>query len=408
MRILFLSRWYPFPANNGSKVRIFNLLKYLGKHHEVVLVSFNADSEPVTQERVEGMLEYCSEVHVTPYKLFNPGSLKSVMGLLAPKPRSLVDSYSMEMENIIRKAAAQKPFDAVVASQIDMTVYAHVLPDTPRVLEEVEISIFHDQMTRETHPLKKARKQLMWSKWMNYMRGVMQDFDSVTVVSAPEVEPLHRILPGYDRIEIIPNGADLKRFTGDFGQPQPDTLVYTGALTYYVNFDAMKFFLGEVFPLILAKRPQVKLVMCGTLEGVPVHELPTYENAKHIGYVSDIRQQVAGSWMSIVPERVGGGTRIKVLESMALGTPVIATAHAAKGLQVQHERDIMIASTPAEYAENVLRVLGDAALREQLSVNGRRLIEAKHDWEVIGQQLDECIQKAVRHRKGAKSGAYSR
>lgn len=402
MRILFLSRWYPYPANNGSKIRVYNLLKVLGQHHEVVLVSFNTDAEPVTQERLDGMLEFCSEVHVTPYKMFNPGSMKALLGYLAPKPRSLIDSYSVDMERIIRRAAEQKPFDAVVASQIDMTIYTHFLPNTPRVLEEVEISIFYEQMVRETQPLKKARKQLMWSKWMNYMRGVMRDYDGVTVVSQPEVEPLHRILPGYDRIEVIPNGADLKRFTGDFGTPQPDTLVYTGALTYYVNFDAMKFFLSEVFPLIIAKRPQVKLVMCGTLEGVPVHELSSYPNAEHVGYVSDIRSRVAGSWLSIVPERVGGGTRIKILESMALGTPVIATAHAAKGLQIKDGHDMLVASPPADYAAAVLRVLEDPQLRQTLSQNGRTLIEQKHDWEVIGQQLDSFIQKAVIHRKGVR------
>ncbi len=402
MRILFLSRWYPFPANNGSKIRIYNLLKYLGQHHEVVLASFNADSEPVTQERLNGMLEFCSEVHVAPYRLFNPGSLKALAGLLATKPRSLIDSYSPEMEANIRKVASQKPFDAVVASQIDMSIYTHLLPDTPHILEEVEISVFHEQLLRETHPLKKIRKQLMWSKWLNHMRSVMLDYDGITVVSKPEVEPLHRIIPGYDRIEVIPNGADLKRFTGDFGQPQPDTLVYTGALTYFVNFDAMQFFLRDVFPLINAQRPQVKLYMCGSLEGVPVHELPTYPNATHVGHVSDIRKRVTESWLSIVPERVGGGTRIKIFESMALGTPVVATAHASIGLEARDGQEILIGNSAEDYANKVVRVLSDPALRQTLSRNGRKLIEDKHDWEVIGQQLDEFIQRSVVHRKGVK------
>ena len=322
---------------------------------------------------------------------------------MAKKPRSLIDSYSLEMEAIIKKVAGQKPFDAVVASQIDMSIYTHLLPDTPRVLEEVEISVFHGQLLRETHPLKKVRKQLMWSKWLNYMHSVMLDYDGITVVSKPEVEPLHRIIPGYDRIEVIPNGADLKRFSGDFGQPQPDTLVYTGALTYFVNLDAMQFFLSDIFPLINARHPQVKLAMCGSLEGVPVHELPTYANATHVGHVSDIRNRVAESWLSIVPERLGGGTRIKILESMALRTPVIATSHAAMGLDVHDGHDILIADSAQEYADKLIRVLNNPSLRQTLSQNGRKLVEDKHDWNVIGQQLDEFIQRSVVHRKGART-----
>lgn len=104
--------------------------------------------------------------------------------------------------------------------------------------------------------------------------------------------------------------------------------------------------------------------------------------------------------MSIVPERVGGGTRIKILESMALGTPVIATEHAAKGLQIKNGQNMLVASSPKEYAEAVLKVLSDAQLRQTLSDNGRALIREKHDWEVIGQQLDAFIQKAIVHRKG--------
>jgi len=403
MRILFLSRWYPFPANNGSKIRIFNLVKYLGQHHDVVLASFNTDSEPINQERLNGMLEFCSEVHVTPYRLFNPGSLKAIAGFASSKPRSLIDSYSLEMESIIRKVASQKPFDVVVASQIDMTIYTHLLPDTPRILEEAEISVFYAQLLRETHPVKKLRKQLMWSKWVNHMRSVMLDYDGVTVVSKPEVEPLQSILPGYDRIEVVPNGADLKRFTGDFGQPQADTLVYTGALTYFVNLDAMQFFLREIFPLITAQRPQVKLYMCGSLEGVPVHELPTYPNAMHVGHVSDIRKRVTESWLSIVPERLGGGTRIKIFESMALGTPVVATPQASLGLEARDGQNMLIGSSAEDFANKVVRLLSDPTLRQTLSQNGRKLIEEKYDWEVIGQQLDAFIQKSISHHKGAKT-----
>ncbi len=400
MRLLFLSRWFPYPANNGSKIRIYNLLKYLGQHHEVYFVSFTEADDPVSAERIEAMRAYCRDVRVVTYRTFNPGSLKALVGLFGTIPRSLVDSFSPEMHDTIQQLAQQVSFDAVIASQIDMPIYTRELKGAAKILEEVEISIFLEQVKRATSPLKKMRKQLMWSKWSNYMREVMETYDRVTVVSDPEIVPLQQIIPGYERISVVPNGADLSRLTGTFAPPQPNTMVYTGALSYYVNFDAMQFFLGEVFPLILAECPEAIISMAGRLDGTRVEELPTHPNAKHVGYLSDVRPFVQGGWLSVIPERVGGGTRIKLFESLALGTPVIATKWAAKGVHAREGIEILTADTPRELADAILRLFRDPALRESLSQAGRKLIEDQYDWPVIGRQLDTVIEDAVRrHRK---------
>jgi glycosyltransferase involved in cell wall biosynthesis len=397
MRLLFLSRWYPYPANNGSKIRIYNLVKYLGQHHDVYFVSFTEPDDPVSAERIEAMRAHCREVRAIPYHTFNPGSLKAVMGFLGAIPRSLVDSFSPEMHEAVQQLARLVSFDAVIASQVDMPIYTRGLQGMAKILEEVEISIFLEQVKRAASPLKKMRKQLMWSKWSNYMRGVMQAYDAVTVVSEPEIHPLQQVIPGYERISVLPNGADLSRLTGDFANPQPNTMVYTGALTYYVNFDAMQFFLADVFPLIAAECPEAVISMAGRLEGTRVAELPTYPNAKHVGYLSDVRPFVQGGWLSVIPERVGGGTRIKLFESLALGTPVIATKWAATGVSAREGIEILTADTPSDLAAAILRLFGDTALRESLSRAGRKLIEDHYDWLVIGRQLDNVIEDAVRH-----------
>lgn len=391
MHILFLSRWYPFPADNGSKIRIYNLIRCLAAKHEVTLVSFTA--EPLTPERVDGMRKFCSEVYSVPYKAFQPDSMKSLTGFFSRWPRSFADTHSLELEGLLDKLAQEQHLDLVIASQFDMAPYALKLKGIPKVLEEVEVSIFRDQYMKETQPLKKARKRLMWLKWTNFMSDVLKEFAGCTVVSEPEIEPIHEIIPGYDRVAVVPNGADLQSSAGSFGKPLPNTMVYTGSLTYYVNFDAMKFFLGEVFPIIQAKCPEVKLQMAGRLEGVALDDLPRYENAPHVGYQKDIRPLIAKSWLSIVPERVGGGTRIKVLESMALGTPVIATTRAATGLKLTPGHDVLVADQPADFADAVLRVMNDPNLRTTLSQNGRRTIETQYDWNVIGQQLDDFLER---------------
>jgi glycosyltransferase involved in cell wall biosynthesis len=156
--------------------------------------------------------------------------------------------------------------------------------------------------------------------------------------------------------------------------------------------------LGQVWPKVLAQVPQAKLYMCGRTEGVPLHELPQYDSAILTGHLSDIRPRVAQSWLSIVPERVGGGTRIKVPEAMALGTPVVCTTRGATGLDLKHGHDILVADQPEAFAQEVVKVLQDPALRDQLSHNGRATVKQKYDWRVIGQQLDAFMMRVIQAR----------
>lgn len=399
MRLLFLSRWFPFPPDNGSKVRIYQLIKELSRRNEVWLVSFC--EEPIDDSRIAGMRALCKRVEVVQYRRYNPGSLKAFAGFFSNKPRSEIDTYSPEFAEKVQCMAGEVKFDCVIASQFDTAAYALLVKDVPRVLEEIEIGIYAEQARRAQGIVNKARKQMMWSKWRSYMRDMLAQFDGCTVVSKPEIEPIKAAAPGFDRITLIPNGADLERLTGDFGAPQPDTLVYTGALTYYVNFDAMKFFIGEVLPRVQAARPDVKLLMAGKTDGVPLHELPKNDAARCVGYISDIRKFVASGWVSVVPERVGGGTRIKLLESLALGTPVVATAWAANGIDAENGRELLYSDDSARLAEQVIEVLSSAQLRDSLSRNGRAFIERRHDWRVIGEQLDSYIRSCIERRNAA-------
>lgn len=157
----------------------------------------------------------------------------------------------------------------------------------------------------------------------------------------------------------------------------------------------MKFFISQVLPSIVAQRPQAKLLMAGRLDGVPLHELPKSPAATHAGYQKDIRPFVASGWASVVPERIGGGTRIKVVESMALGTPVVATKWATLGLDVTQGRDILFSDDPAELAQHIINLLRDATLRATLSQNARKLVETHYNWRVIGEQFEAFIERVV-------------
>jgi glycosyltransferase involved in cell wall biosynthesis len=155
----------------------------------------------------------------------------------------------------------------------------------------------------------------------------------------------------------------------------------------------MHYFLDEIYPLIRAQEPEVSLAITGSTSGVDLAGLPLGAGAETVGFVEDVRPLVAGAWAVVAPIRQGGGTRLKILEAMALGTPVVATSKAAEGLSVTSGRDILIADGPDAFAACVVQLLRDAALREYLAGNARQLVELEYDWQAIGQRFVDLIEE---------------
>jgi glycosyltransferase involved in cell wall biosynthesis len=398
MHILFLSSWYPFPPDNGSRIRAFNLVKQLSRHHDITLLSFVRG--PVSKERLAGMESYCRSAHAVPYREFSPNRLKALIGFFSTRPRSVVDTYSREMHVLVEEVSAHDSFDVVMASQLGAAPYALLLAQRPRVFEEVELAVLHEQFSQQRNLISVARYGLTWWKLSRFIARLLPEFEGCTVVSERERDLVTRIVPAYDSLAVVPNGVDLEANSGDFGVPKPNTLIYPGALTYSANFGAMEFFLRDIFPLVRAQCPNASLRITGRYDGVPIERLPLGNGVELTGYLEDIRPAVAQSWACVVPLRVGGGTRLKILEAMALGTPVIATSKGAEGLDVTHGDDILIADDPDDFGQAVVRLFRDEALRARLSANGRRLAEERYSWETCARQLEQLLRQVVERRSG--------
>lgn len=392
MRLLFLSRWFPFPADNGSKLRVINLIKQLSTRHVVHLISFT--SEPVDGERWAALRGLCQQVDTVLYQPFRPLSWRALAGFFDARPRSVVDTFSPEMQALVRRAVREYSFDMVIASEIDMAIYALDLPQGARVLEDLELTAIYEHFQQARSLAQRVRAGLTWWKLSSYVQRLLGDIDLCTVVSEAERENVRRVAPAA-RVEVVTNGVDVAGYNGVFGAPQADTLIYSGALTYSANFDAVEYFLREIYPRLLAARPGLKFLITGRLEGVPVQRLPQLPGVTFTGYLDDIRPAIAASWASVVPLRVGGGTRLKILEALALGTPVVATRKGAEGLELVPGRDALIADAPAEFADAILTLLADPDLRARLSRHGRRLVEAQYDWAAIGRRFDGLLESVA-------------
>ena len=389
MRILLISRWFPYPPDNGSRIRIYNLLKQLSKRNEITLLSFC--EKPVSEERLGAARSVCRSVHTVPYRTYQPARLRALLGFFSWRPRSVTDTYSREMAALVKEASVLEDFDAVVATEIDCGAYALLVERSARVWEDLELAAIYDQFAKQRSWARKARLGLTWWKQSRFVARQMREFDGCTVVSERERKLVVDIVSGKANVTVVPNGVDLEANAGDFGEPVPDTLIYPGALTYSANFDAMDFFLRDVFPLIRENRPGVKLRITGQYNGVPVEKLPLGAGVELTGYLPDIRPVIAQSWACVVPLRTGGGTRLKILESMALSTPVVSTSKGAEGLSVTHEENILIADTPEQLAKAILGLLGDPVLRQKLQQNGQELVRSIYDWKGIGEKLHRFL-----------------
>ena len=399
MRILYLATWYPYPADNGYKIRVYHLLRALGARHQVTLLSFSfGTSDPTPKNELH---HFCAEVQAIPVNPFERRQILPGMQFLSLEP--VVTRPVPAMHRAVRDTLARTSFDVAIASTEVTATYALQTPGvTAKVLEE------HNSLTRwmweryreQKSALQRLRCWVSWQKTRHYEARLFRKFDLCVMVSEPDRQASMQMLPGYrGPMEVVPNGVDCQRNAPGLAQPMPNSLVFNGSLTYHANYDAMRYFLTDIFPLIKHKVPSVSLKITGSTSGVNLAGLPLDGNVKLTGYVDDVRPSVASAWVCVVPIRQGSGTRLKILEAMALGTPVVATAKGAEGLDVTDGEHILLADEPAAFAEHTLQLLGDAALRRRLTANARRLVEERYDWEQIGQRFVKLVEGAIHRRR---------
>jgi glycosyltransferase involved in cell wall biosynthesis len=390
MRILFLSRWFPYPANNGSKLRIYSLLRGLSRQHQVTLLSF-VDSPDVDADSPE-LRDVCHDVHIVSLKPFNPRSLRARIGFLSLKPRSVLDVFSAEMAQKIQYLLEKETYDVVVASQIDTAVYSAYFNHMPALFEEVELGVLYERFAHAATWEKRLRYGLTWAKHRRYLASLLDNFAACTVVSDRERNLLSAKVSTQQKVEIVPNCMALAEYQDVVEAPKPNTLIFAGSFTFSPNYEAMVWFLREVYPRVQAAIPDVHLIITGNHADMP---LPEAENVTLAGYVDDVRPYIAAAWISLAPIWSGGGTRLKILEAMALRTPVIATTKGAEGIDAHHDQHLLLADTPQAFAEAVVSVLQSHDLRQRLADNAYQLVQEKYDWAAVMPRFLRLIEQVA-------------
>jgi glycosyltransferase involved in cell wall biosynthesis len=380
MQITFLSFWHPHPADNGAKLRVMALLRALAREHSVDLVILA--SEPADTDDSGPVAKMCRSIRTVAVPQFSPHCGLRLRDLIGTTPRSLLATYDPAVSRLIERRIAAGECDIVICGDLAAYYGKIAARSIPVFIDELDPSRFVDGMRLAPTMQRRLRAALTWWKYRLFARQLLGICAGFFVVSEREAALLRAIAPHPDRVVIVPNGVHIAQ------QPElpgriARRLVYSGSPTYAPNLDAVSFFAADILPRIRSRIPDAWLAVTGKTEGVQLTHLMEEPGMTFTGWLPDIRAYVAASRVCVVPLREGGGTRLKILEAMAVGTPVVSTTKGAEGLNLTDGEDILIADDPGAFADATVRLLSNDALHARLASHARTTVAARYDWEAV-------------------------
>lgn len=396
MRILLVTPRLPYPPHRGDKLKIFNLIRQLSRRHEITLLSFVSSRKELRDVRF--LQEYCARVFPI---LLRPtrSILNCISGLFSKTPFQVAYYASRRMHRAIEEALEGGDFDLMHVHLIRMMQYSPGANGRiPRVLDLTDAGSLY--LKRFLQSEKQLFKRLFLSeelKRLTLYERKLEQFEMNLVCSQIDREVLLNHAPTA-RIELLYNGIDLDYFTSDGTiHPDPLRIVYTGNMKYYPNLDGVFYLVNEILPRIRDRVSGVKTYIVGKDPPASVRRLAT-SDIVITGFVPDIREYYLRSTVAVAPVRFGAGTLNKVLEPMALGVPVVASSIAVGGLPVKNGRELLIADSPEEFADAVVRLFLDSPLHECLAQNAMRLVRSSYGWETITAQLERYYESVSEKR----------
>jgi polysaccharide biosynthesis protein PslH len=392
--ILFLTHLYPYPPDDGGRIVTFNTIKELQKFgHNIFLCCFTEEGKNNQKLPLD---IYCTTV---PFSYGNSYSslLKNVFENM---PYNMQKYISSEMEDEIKKVLSKYKIDLVYIDHLHMAYYAKLIkehyPDVKVILRQhnVESTIFERAVSEEANPLKKAYLKLQYKKLYKYESDITNLFEKIYTITE---EDKTRLFEMNNKVSIsnLPAGVDTEKYY-PMETPKNDepTIVFLGTMSWLPNINGIEWFIKEIFPLILKEFPNLKLYIVGKN---PPQKLIKYQkdNNKNIiitGYVEDERPYIAKSDAFIVPLKIGGGMRIKILNALAMKKTIVTTSVGVEGIHLS-KNSLLVADTPSEFASSILKVLKDERLSNEISTSGLKDVKQDYSNESILYSHAQEIEK---------------
>jgi polysaccharide biosynthesis protein PslH len=400
MNVLVVDEEVPFPLNTGKRIRTYNLIKRLQERHRVTFICYGTPDQK---------LEDCPNLRLVLKKspiLEQKGArfYRSLLeNLFSSNPYIVDRHFSQSMSRDVIALADAEPFDLV---HCEWTPYAEniraLLPRIPSVLSahNVEAQIWARYYATEQNPVKRAYIGHQWHKLAAFEKEASRLFTSVATVSEPDRDFFVGEY-GCRSVTVVPNGVDVDYFAPQQVAQDPYNMVFTGSMDWRPNQDGVRFFIEKVFPLIRREIPAASFTVVGRKPPVWLRELASrYPGVVITGTVDDVRPYVARAALYVVPLRVGGGSRLKILEALAMEKIVLSTTVGAEGLDVRDGKDVLLRDTPEELAISAVRVLQMPEPFRPLARAGRALIFERYTWDAIADVMESVWLQAVGGGRG--------
>lgn len=412
-----------WPLDTGAKLRNYHLARVLAERARVTLLAFGDAGDPLIN--FENPYEQVITVERGPgYSL-----AKILRGAFGRTPLPLLNYTTAAMKQALAQLLSEQEFDVVQMESIHLMGYLPTLraaADRPLVVcdwHNIESELMQRYSEREPNIFRRTYAQKTARELRALEQRATRDFDAHVVVSQRDRERLLEPGPA-SSISVIENGVDSAYYSdqeiekahaawrsheeteanGVEQSPiKSNRIVFVGSMDYHANIDGVVDFAREVWPAVQERNPELIFTIVGRDPADEVRQLATIRGIEVTGTVADVRPYYREAIASIVPLRVGGGSRLKILEAMAAGVAVVSTTLGAEGLEVQDGENILIADTNAQLLEAITGVVASEELRRRLSITGRALVSSRYDWETLGESLFRLYEDLLAVRTGGKN-----
>jgi polysaccharide biosynthesis protein PslH len=437
MRVLYITPYVP----SRIRVRPYNLIKKLAKQHEVTLVSLmqsDHDRQALTE-----MTEVCKEVK--PVRMTKMQSVASCgRKLFTRMPLQAAYTYLPNLIRTVDDLIVKQRFDVVHVEHVRGAHYAAHIGSLPKVYDSVDcITLLLSQFLKtKKNPAAWFLALEEWAKMRTYEAMITQRFDQVVItsrhdqlalegliwdrvrkrigleeipLSPPETpqeledwrvtrqlvelaqdQRLAALQPQGARVTVLPNGVDHEYFAPMDVPQEPETIVFSGKMSYYANAAAVKHFYENILPIVRRARPNVQFVIVGADPPADIRNLASDPNVTVTGYVEDIRPYIASAAVAVCPVTVGVGIQNKVLEAMSMGKPVVATPKACSAISAVDGRDLLMADEPDDFANRIVELLSSPEKSREIGENAAKNVRENHDWDTIAGRLADVYSEASR------------
>ena len=394
-RLLWLTAKPPFPLVDGGRIAVYEPLRRLAaRGHHITLLTFRPpDEDPANLAPLSEFCQVESVPHDTRTRL--AGIARNLFSSL---PYNVVKYQSPVMAQRLEEILAREPFDVVHLEQVHLAGYRAITQgkwQIPTVLRQQNVeSHLAERYWRTQTGLRRLYARLLAHRMRHYEAAMCAVMDRCLAITAEDAQRLHTLSPQAN-VCVVPAGVDTAAFCPLPGNEEPDTLVFVGAMDWLPNADAALWFCQEVLPAIRRECPALQLYIVGKDPAPEVLRLA--ESGVYVtGFVEDVRDYFARATVFVVPLRIGGGMRVKLLQALAMERAVVSTSIGAEGIAVTHGQNILLADSAPDFARCVVDLLRAPQLRARLGQNGRRLVAENYSWEAATDLLESAYQDVMR------------